>query len=119
MDGEAPKLLEKLIEKYPNYVTMALGDLSQLLAYSVRNNFLHGQALDVITGRTEKSVKAFYDKKQKAWFVRVGVGVSGSLNYLARWTGTEREFMAPAFHDFANYVNIESFLAKNVEEKIK
>lgn len=117
--GNAPETIKKLNEKYPAYVTMAIGDLSHSLADSIRSKFLHGKALDLITGQTEESVKAFYEKRSKSWFVRVGVGIPGSLNYLARWTGTEHEFMAPGFTDFQNNTDIIDYLVKNVEAKIK
>jgi hypothetical protein len=119
LGGKAPDVIQKLNAKYPAYVTMAIGDLSHSLADNIRSSFLHGKALEMITGQTEESVKAFYEKRSQSWFVRVGVGVSGSLNYLAKWTGTEHEFMSPGFDEFKRNTNILDYLIKNVEAKIK
>lgn len=103
--------LKYAIEHLPKWVTMALGDEAHNLERVIKSDYLSGQALNKITGKTYDSVQAFFFRNT-IWRVRPGVGVKGNLNYLARWTGTEHEFMRPAFD------SVKDSIARHVEERL-
>lgn len=103
--------LKYAAEHLAAWVTMALGDEAHNLERVIKGNYLSGQALNKITGKTYDSVQAFFFRNT-IWRVRPGVGVRGNLNYLARWTGTEHEFMRPAFD------SVKDSIARHVEERL-
>ncbi len=92
----------------------------------VQQNYLSGQKLKRRTGQTSDSVKTWMpgSKKLKVYSditarVRPGVGITGSLNYLGRWTGTEREFMRPAFAAFAAGNRVERAIDDNIDKMLR
>lgn len=82
----------------------------------VRSSWLSGQAMQVRTGRTRDSVTPWTNKKGQI-LVRPGVGIPGTLNYLNRWIGTDKEFMYPAFRSFGT-ARIGRAIEKNVDRML-
>lgn len=76
------------------------------------------QPIRRITGELYGSVKAWTSKatgkRARTLYVRPGVGIQGSLNYLARWCGTPLEFMKPSFREFSRGQRILKDVEKNV-----
>ena len=115
----------KDFEKYLHASTVvAIGDVSHDYADYVKEQYLSGQKLQVRTGMTRDSVKAWYVKKTRGknagitWSVKVGIkaisqkprtlGRQVNLNYLNRWNVTSKEFMKPSFLMYKDRVKRES-----------
>lgn len=93
-----------------------IGDVAHEAVDFIKERYLRGQALNYITGETYGHVKAYYVKGE--WWIRPGVGVAGCHNYLAKWVGTEREFMKPGFERFLNQrKKVEDAVKERVEAK--
>ena len=109
--------IEYAAKHLSSWVTMALGDEAHNLERVIKSDYLSGQALKKVTGQTYNSVQAFFFRNS-VWRVRPGVGVRGNLNYLARWTGTEHEFMQPAFDRVKNQIKsiLENKIQKHLQE---
>lgn len=112
---EAAKKYEKAAKTLDTWIKIGVGDYAHDFIPYVQQNYLHGQALKRLTGETEESVNTWYSKRKKTWFVRPGIGIAGSLNYLGKWVGTSKEFMRPAFAAFSASNDLE----KKIAEKIK
>lgn len=116
--GDAPKRA-KSAEKYiKTWIRSAIGDLAHDAIQFIKDNYLVGQALNRRSGLTCNSVKQFWVKNEQAWYLRPGVGVPGSQNYLARWIGTPREFMRPGFERYLASRDPEGLIAKKIEGKL-
>lgn len=95
-----------------------IGDVAHEAVDYIRQRYLRGQALNYITGETYEHVNAYYDRARREWWIRPGVGVPGSHNYLAKWVGTEKEFMKPGFEAFLHQrVKVEDEIKERVEDK--
>ena len=100
--------------------------IKQAKAYrdEVKQNWLSGQALDVRTGFTRDSVWAWKNRRGEI-LVRVGAfdkeghTIQGSLNYLARFTGTPHEFMRPAWTRFSAGNRVEKAVQSNFDRMMK
>ena len=118
ISGDAEARLNRARSSISFWVISATGDIAREGADYIKDRYLRGRALDRITGTTAGSVKQFYDKKEKSWYIRPGVGIRGSLNYLARWTGTRREFMQTGFNRFLASRNVEAGIVRDLEKKL-
>ena len=126
---EVREKLEQLGEhRLAAWVRWALSNESDKLVAYIKERFLSGQKLNVITGETRNSVAAWAQKanrRRKAsspvYFVRPGIialdgskPIPGTLNYIAKWAGTKHEFMHPAFAAFGG----EMYIQKKVEANL-
>ncbi len=102
MSGNAEKATLAVRASLQTLAPSLVGDVAHEGADYIRQRYLRGQALNYITGETYGHVKAYYDRALGEWWIRPGVGIPGSHNYLARWVGTDREFMKPGFEAFLN-----------------
>lgn len=88
----------------PDIAALITNAISEEYAGFVRENYLSGQVLNVITGETRDSVKFFQRRKTASlveYGVRPGVGIQGSLNYLAGMARRGYAFMQPSVQTFA------------------
>lgn len=126
------EVMEKLKDVSDNrliaWVNWALGNQADKLAEHIKDNYVSGQKINVITGETRNSIAAWAQKRSKrkndnapVFFVRPGViglngqkPIPGMLNYIGRWTGTSHEFMRPAYKTFGG----EAYIARMVEGNI-
>lgn len=115
--GDAPERVKRLSIEFSGWITKATGDIAKNAIAYIKSNFLHGRAMNKITGELEGSIKQWRDKREGAWYFRPGVGISGSLNYLTRYIGTEHEFMVPGWEEYQLKNNITDYLADYVEKK--
>ncbi len=99
-------ITEDIVEKYKGLTKdfesifdygLALSSLDY--AEFIKENYLLGQKMDKKTGELFDSVKFIKNKnfKSQSYVVLAGVGISGHLNYLNRYIGTQHEFMSPSF----------------------
>ena len=98
ISGTAVRATGRVLSALGTLSPVEVGDMAHEAVEFIRNNYLRGQALERITGETYESVHAYYVNGE--WWIRPGVGIAGCLNYLARWVGTDREFMRPGFDRF-------------------
>ena len=96
-----------------NYIT---AEVSKRLANFTKVNYLMGQKLNRKTGETFQSVK-FFKLKNFVMGVKPGVGVRGSLNYLNKWIGTDKEFMAPALKQFEDSRRAEKIMKQIIAKR--
>lgn len=87
----------------------------------VKEGYLSGNPMRKITGQLFGSVKFVRTKniKSLSYTVLPGVGVKGNLNYLNRFIGTDKEFMAPSFKRWKDTKRIEALLQSNFEKEAK
>lgn len=116
--GDAEARVKRAQEHFRGWVRTATGDVAKEGGEFIKEHYLRGQALQRITGRTHDSVKQFYVRSEQSWYIRPGVGIKGSLSYLARWIGTRREFMKPGFKRFLAERNAEREIIRKVEDKL-
>lgn len=118
IEGDAQDRVGRASALLESWIRSATGDLAHEAGDHIKRSFLSGQNLSARSGVTRGSVKQFYDKREKAWYLRPGVGVRGSLNYLAKWIGTDKEFMKPGFDAYLNSKDIEGEIIKKIEAKL-
>lgn len=76
-----------------------------------------------ITGELYNSTRAWTSRakgknKTRTIYVRPGVNVRGSLNYLVKWCGTPLEFMRPAFREFSRGDRIKKAVGENINKML-
>jgi len=115
--------LSKVARKRLNsWVSFALSEEANDYAEYVKANYLMGNPVRRITGELHGSVKAWTSRKSRngirGLYVRPGVGIQGSLNYLAKWAGTPLEFMRPSFAEFRTGERILRAVKRNVDKQL-
>lgn len=84
-----------------SWIRAALGQKADTFASYVKESWLSGYPVGVVTGELRGSVKPYTPKKKVPGEVNVtitkGAGVDGMLNYVAKWNRTPKEFMRPAW----------------------
>ena len=119
IDAESElKRLRKIRGGLRHAVNGALGDVSHGAVKYIRQNYLRGQALRKITGETYKHLGQYYLKQTGQWFIRPGIGVKGQMNYLARWLGTDKDFMHRGFAAYAATIDINGKVDSAVQKFI-
>lgn len=116
--GDAIGRVRTVRKHLAGWITTATGDIAKEAGDFIKSYYLNGQALEKRTGLTYRSVKQFYVKRESAWYLRPGVGVPGSQNYLARWIGTEKEFMQPGFERYVASRDVPMRIVRKVEAKL-
>ena len=106
------------------WIRWSLGEESDSFVDFVKAGYLSGQRLKVLTGETRDHVGAWMQKKNRGkresvFVIRPGKGIPGLQNYLERWTGTEHEFMRPAFAAFGAESKIIRAVEANIEKMIR
>ena len=101
------------------WVRYAVGADSDKLVQFIRVNYLTCQKLNIVTGETRDHIGTwtmgkFKGKKFNRQVIRPGKGIDGVQNYIAKWTGTEHEFMMPAFRAFG----AEARFSRDIKENI-
>jgi hypothetical protein len=109
--GNAPRDFRKISASLSSWARAGMSDVAAEASIYIKNNYLRGQSLEYRTGLTFRSLKQFYVKSEKTWYIRPGVGVKGSQNYLAKWVDTSREFMKPGFRRYLQH--------RNASEKVR
>lgn len=120
ISGNAQKNVDYAREHMSNWVNMAIGDKAHDLADRMRGE-VYPFYLTQRTGRTRDSIGAFMRKRGRkayisTWYVRAGIGVPGSLNYLGRWVNTEHDFWHGTFNGWRKMTDIERYIGEKVEE---
>lgn len=110
--------IRKVGNQLSRTVIRAEGDIAKKGATYIKRNYLRGQAMRKRTGETYNHLKLFYSKKEKAWYIRPGVGVKGSQNYLARYIGTKREFMKPGWASYLAQTDAQGYIARKLQKLI-
>lgn len=118
IEGDALDRVGRSSALLETWIRSATGDIAHGAGEYIKRGYLIGQALSKRSGLTYGSVKQFYAKREKAWYLRPGVGVRGSLNYLAKWIGTDKEFMKPGFDAYLNSWDVEGAIIKKIEAKL-
>lgn len=95
-DGYDVKRFTDWLAKSQDFIT---GEISLEYAEFVKKNYLSGQVLKVISGKTRGSVK-FAKMRKGRFLVRPGVGISGMLNYLSKFELGNKPFMGPSAREF-------------------
>ncbi len=95
IDQEMGERIRLLGGSLPAILNFSASEVADDIASYIRDSFLSGKALEKRTGETYGSVKGYKAKREAAaHYVDFGVGVRGHLNYLHKWRGTRRDFMA-------------------------
>jgi len=92
--------IETTAKRLNSAVQHSVGNSAHDACQYIKDTFLTGRALAKLTGETYDSVKVFYDKRAKSWYIKPGVGINGHLNYLFKWIGTSKEFMKPGWQEY-------------------
>lgn len=101
VSGTAYEDFKELEEDFDKIFNYGLFKSAEDYATYVKNRYLSGQAMKYRTGELYKSVKYLKDSKStNSYIVMAGVGVTGHLNYLNRYVGTDKEFIRPAFENW-------------------
>lgn len=113
------------------WIRFSLGEEADQFADYVKGSWLSGSPVPVITGETRHSVAPWLQRKKDGkrinptLFVRPGIigldgtkPIPGTLNYLGKWTGTNHEFMRPAFRIFATGDRITHSIERNVSKQM-
>lgn len=128
--SEVADHLENVSQRRLNaWVYYALNDEAWDFARHVRDQWLNGRAMNRRTGETADSVLPWSPVRRKSQmslsqrvgsvYVRPGVGIQGSLNYLNRYVGTSREFMIPAFQRWQANGRITKAVDDNIDKMLK
>lgn len=84
-----------------SWIRAALGQKADSFTDYVKESWLSGSPVGVVTGELRGSVKPYTPKKKVPGEVNAtitkGAGVDGMLNYVAKWNRTPKEFMRPAW----------------------
>ena len=121
--GNAGKCLSVSAEELSGWVRSAVGDKSHDFKDFARQHF--NNYMRTITGQTVNSINTWTPKTRRRgseldttqWYVRPGVGIRGRLNYLAKWIGTEKEFMRPMYNSWVNMAQVPEYVAQAIEGK--
>ena len=116
IDKEIGKRITRLGGSLPAIMDFSMGDVAQDMAVFIRESFLNGKALGKRTGETFANVRHYNARKGVAGhYVDFGVGVKGHLNYLHKWTGTDRAFMGPGKAGYESTGRYMDLVGKNLE----
>lgn len=116
--GKFADKLESISEKRLNaWIRFTFREEAEDFAKYVQDAWLRGRAMERITGETADSVQPW--TKNNVIKVRPGVRVPGSLNYLGRFVGTEKEFMRPAWAEFSRGRRVQKAVDKNIEKMLE
>ena len=84
-----------------SWIRAALGQKADSFADYVKESWLSGYPVGVVTGELRGSVKPYTPKKKVPGEVSVtvtkGAEIDGMLNYVGKWNRTPKEFMRPAW----------------------
>lgn len=116
--GDAGRRVSRAARLLKGWVRSATGDVANEAGRHIKTRFLRGQALNYITGTTHDSLRQWFIPRDGSWWIRPGVGIPGSLNYLAKWIGTEHEFMQPGFKDFLAGRDVGMDIIKKIERRL-
>lgn len=99
---EIASFLEKVSDvRLEAWIRAAMGKEADSYADYVKECWLSGDPVRMITGELRGSVAPYTPKKRVPGEVSVtvtkGVNVWGMLNYVAKWNGTSKEFMKPSW----------------------
>lgn len=95
IDAEMGERIKRLGGSLPAILNFSASEVADDLSSYIREAFLTGRALQKRTGETYGSVRGYMAKRgDRGHFVDFGVEVRGHLNYLHKWRGTRRDFMA-------------------------
>jgi hypothetical protein len=123
IDKEIGERITRRGGSLPAIMDFSMGDVAQDMAVYIRESFLDGNALEKRTGKTFASVRHYNAKKGIAGhYVDFGVAVKGHLNYLHRWTGTDREFMGPGkagYESTGRYMDLVEENLERMERKLE
>lgn len=97
--GSLDEELSKFNQDLPKVLNYITAEVAKKFSDYTRRNYLLGQSLQKRSGETYRSVK-FYKKENMEMGVSPGVKVPGSLNYLNKWIGTDRDFMRKSYKSF-------------------
>lgn len=101
------------------WVRWAVGQESDKLIKFIRENYVSGQRIDVITGEIRDHIGTWIQRKRNGksvvvQVIRPGKGIQGTHNFVGRWTGTWHEFMAPALADFGGSARFVKAINENI-----
>ena len=103
-----------------SWIRAALG---QKAADYVKESWLSGYPVGVVTGELRGSVKPYTPKKKVPGEVSVtvtkGAGIDGMLNYVGKWNRTPKEFMQPAWLMWQGDKQMAAGIEAIVEEQLK
>lgn len=108
-------------EKLGIWVRWATGYEADKLVKFIQQNYVSGQRIQKITGEVHDHIGAWLQKKSNGKrlmveVIRPGKGIQGTHNFIGRWTGTEHEFMQPAFRAFGGTARFANAIRDNVEK---
>lgn len=116
IDKEIGERIEALGGSLPKIADYSAGIVADDMATFIRDTFLKGKALAYRSGRTHKSVQAYKAKfGNQGIYVDFGRGVRGHLNYIHKWTGTNKEFMGPGKAAYEASGKWEKLVEQNLE----
>ena len=100
------------------WVNYAISDEAHLYVDYVRRSWLSGQALNANpSSDVWKSLATWTRKRDQRTFIRPGVGITGLLNYLARWDRKSgHEFMNPSWEAYGGAARIKKAVLDNVDK---
>lgn len=121
---ELADFIERISDtRLESWVRAALGQKADSFADYVKECWLSGSPVGVVTGELRGSVKPYTPKKRIPGEVSVtvtkGAGVDGMLNYVARWNRTPKEFMRPAWLMWQGDKQMAAGIESIVEEQLK
>ena len=118
IEDNLTKPLEKYIDSFGPTMNYITAEVAKKYADYTKVNYLMGQALKRQTGETFQSLK-FFKMKNLKMGVKPGVGIRGSLNYLNKWIGTDKDFMKPSLAKFENSRRPEKIIKFIIAKRTK
>ena len=115
--AKVSKDVRKISTSVQQWCKFAVGKEADIFRDYVKSNWLQGKALKYRTGITHDHVKVW--SKGYTVYVRPGIGIQGTQNYLAKWIGTKHEFMRPAFKEFSSSGRIEKAVKENLDKMME
>jgi hypothetical protein len=127
-DGFTVRIDKASYDEWQQYVSShlqyrvngALGKEGDAAAKWIAATYLHGKAMNRITGTTIAHFGVRWSRRYKAYLLAPGYKIRGNQNYLARYVGTKHEFVRPGFEAYFGSHNItetlEQVIRKTMEE---
>lgn len=115
--AKVSKDIKKISTSVQQWCRFAVGKEADSFRDYVKSNWLKGKALQYRTGQTHDHVKVW--AKGSSVYVRPGIGIPGTQNYLGRWIGSSHEFMRPAFREFSASGRIEKAVKENLDKMME
>lgn len=126
-DGFTVRIDKASYDEWQRYVSShlqyrvngALGKEGDAAAKWIAATYLHGKAMNRITGTTIGHFGVRWSKRYKSFLLAPGFHIKGNQNYLAKYVGTKHEFVRPGFEAYFSRNNITPKLEAVIQKTLE